>query len=107
MVSEIKLLKDIIKNDKKEIEKLQDRIKELMFKHQDQNDLKEKFKIEKRSLKNRLSELSEEKHHLNTQIENLNFCLTATIKNLTDKFKEEQDEEHRRQAEEYYNGGDY
>ena len=35
MVSEIKLLKDIIKNDKKEIEKLQDRIKELMFKHQE------------------------------------------------------------------------
>ena len=105
MVSEIKLLKDIIKNDKKEIEKLQERIKELMIKHQDQNDLKEKFKIEKSSLKNRLSELSEEKHHLNAQIENLNFCLTATIKNLTDKFKEDLGEELN--AQEEYFRGDY
>ena len=88
MVSEIKLLKDIIKNDKKEIEKLQ-----------------EKFKIEKSSLKNRLSELSEEKHHLNAQIENLNFCLTATIKNLTDKFKEDLGEELN--AQEEYFRGDY
>ena len=64
--------------------------------------LKESFIIEKRSLKFRITELSEKNHELKTLIENLEFCLTTSIKNLTEKFEQDLGEELK-QHQEFYN----